>query len=154
MNCSNYSATLIGWSNNPFTPSGRSLGANGRKYGTNAEALREALITSRGWMITGDAASGTDCMLVSTAQPHALHELAVQPNPFSELTSIWLASNHSGKGRLWITDVSGQVFMEETFVATPAMTILDWDATAVPPGVYFVRFESEHGAVMRKVVRM
>ena len=55
MDCTNYSATLIGWNNNPATPNGRSLGANGRTYGTNAEAARTNLIDVKGWTITGDA---------------------------------------------------------------------------------------------------
>jgi len=61
MDCYHYSATLIGWSNNPLTPNGRSLGAAGRQYGTNAVAARTNLTANKGWTITGDAASGVDC---------------------------------------------------------------------------------------------
>lgn len=48
MDCNNYSATLIGWSANPLTPNGRSLGATGRQYGTNADAARTNLTTNKG----------------------------------------------------------------------------------------------------------
>jgi len=65
MDCANYSATLIGWSANPSTPNGRTLGATGRQYGTNAEAARSNLTTTKGWTITGDSPSGTVCALVS-----------------------------------------------------------------------------------------
>ncbi len=65
MNCSNYSATLIGWSANPSTPNGRTLGATGRQYGTNAVAARTNLDVTKGWTITGDTPSGTDCGSVS-----------------------------------------------------------------------------------------
>jgi gliding motility-associated-like protein len=61
MNCFNYSATLIGWSANPSTPNGRTLGATGRQYGTNAVAARTNLDVTKGWTITGDTPSGTDC---------------------------------------------------------------------------------------------
>lgn len=61
MSCSNYSATLIGWSNNPATPTGRILGAEGRQYSTIAEAARTNLVSVKGWTITGDVASGTNC---------------------------------------------------------------------------------------------
>jgi surface protein len=61
MNCENYSSTLIGWSMNPNTPSGISLGATGRQYGTNAVALRTNLTGAKGWTISGDAASGSVC---------------------------------------------------------------------------------------------
>jgi hypothetical protein len=55
MDCANYSATLIGWSNNPATPNSRSLGATGRKFETNAVAARTFLDVNKAWTITGDA---------------------------------------------------------------------------------------------------
>ncbi|MGJ1431402.1 MBG domain-containing protein [Sphingobacterium spiritivorum] len=63
MNCINYSSTLNGWANNTNTPSGRNLGAQGRQYGTNAEAARTRLTTTKGWTITGDRQSGQRCGL-------------------------------------------------------------------------------------------
>jgi surface protein len=61
IDCKNYSNTLIGWSNNPATPNGRSLGATGRQYGTNAVAARTNLDITKTWTFSGDAASGTYC---------------------------------------------------------------------------------------------
>ncbi|KAA0992447.1 BspA family leucine-rich repeat surface protein [Dyadobacter aurulentus] len=61
MDCENYSATLNGWNSNPGTRSNLSLGAAGRLYGTNAVAARTNLMTTKGWIFTGDAASGTFC---------------------------------------------------------------------------------------------
>jgi hypothetical protein len=61
MDCMNYSSTLISWINNPATPDELTLGANGRQYGTNAESARDNLINVKGWTITGDSPSGTDC---------------------------------------------------------------------------------------------
>jgi len=51
MDCTHYSATLIGWSENVNTPSGRKLGASGRTYGTNATAARNILVSTKGWTI-------------------------------------------------------------------------------------------------------
>jgi gliding motility-associated-like protein len=65
INCNNYSATLLGWSANPSTPNGRTLGATGRQYGTNAVAARTNLATTKGWTITGDTPSGSICSSVS-----------------------------------------------------------------------------------------
>jgi gliding motility-associated-like protein len=65
MDCNNYSATLLGWSANPSTPNGRTLGATGRQYGTNAVAARTNLTTTKGWTITGDSPSGSVCGAVS-----------------------------------------------------------------------------------------
>jgi gliding motility-associated-like protein len=61
LDCNNYSATLLGWSANPSTPSGRTLGASGRQYGLNAVAARSNLTTTKGWTISGDTPSGTVC---------------------------------------------------------------------------------------------
>ncbi|MBK9337228.1 MAG: hypothetical protein IPM98_11900 [Lewinellaceae bacterium] len=61
MDCNNYTATLIGWSNNPATPSGRSLGANSRQYGTNAVAARTNLTAVKGWTISGDSPNAGSC---------------------------------------------------------------------------------------------
>jgi gliding motility-associated-like protein len=66
MDCSNYSATLIGWNANPATPNGRTLGAIGRQYGTNAAAARTNLISTKLWTITGDTPSGTVCSSIPT----------------------------------------------------------------------------------------
>jgi gliding motility-associated-like protein len=63
LDCNNYSGTLIGWSANSSTPNGRTLGATGRQYGTNAAAARTNLISVKGWTITGDTPFGTDCSL-------------------------------------------------------------------------------------------
>ena len=53
LDCSNYSATLIGWANNNTSVRNVELGADGRTYGPQAIAAREALI-DRGWKILGD----------------------------------------------------------------------------------------------------
>lgn len=61
LSCYNYSTTLIDWSSNNSTPDDLSLGATGLKFGTNAIDARASLVTDKGWIITGDAASGQDC---------------------------------------------------------------------------------------------
>ena len=61
LDCANYSATLMGWAANPATPSGRSLGATGRTYGTNATTVRNVLVSTKGWTITGDTAGAVAC---------------------------------------------------------------------------------------------
>jgi surface protein len=61
MDCTNYSETLIGWANNPNVPAGRSLGASGRQFGTNAQTARDFLVNTKGWTITDDGSSGVAC---------------------------------------------------------------------------------------------
>ena len=56
----NYEATLLGWSQNPNTPSNLELGAESLQYCD--EAGRNALINNLGWNINGDSkASDEDC---------------------------------------------------------------------------------------------
>jgi surface protein len=64
LDCGNYTATLIGWSEKASTPDYLSLGAAGRLYGTNAAAARTNLTTTKNWLISGDAASGTNCAVL------------------------------------------------------------------------------------------
>lgn len=66
MDCSNFSATLIGWATNNPTVVNRSLGAGNISYGTNATSSRNTLTVSRGWTIVGDVASGTVCNTCGT----------------------------------------------------------------------------------------
>ncbi|MFN7675231.1 BspA family leucine-rich repeat surface protein [Flavobacterium sp.] len=61
MDCSNYAATLVGWSANPSCPTVRTLGATGRTYGPQATAARANLVGAKGWTITGDAVSANGC---------------------------------------------------------------------------------------------
>ncbi len=61
LDCSNYSATLVGWNANPATPNNRVLDGTGLQFGTNAVAARSNLINVKGWTINADIASGMDC---------------------------------------------------------------------------------------------
>jgi surface protein len=62
LDCGNYSATLIGWADNPATPNTRTPGVSGRTYGTNAVAARNTLTTTKGWTLTGDVAQDAVCV--------------------------------------------------------------------------------------------
>lgn len=57
LDCKNYSETLIAWANNPTMPSNITLGAFRIKYGTNAVAARQNLISNKGWTIVDDEAT-------------------------------------------------------------------------------------------------
>ncbi len=153
LDCANYSATLIGWANNVSTPSGRTLGALGRQYGTNAADARK-ILTDKGWTISGDAPVQTTCALVSTNESHTVPNITVQPNPFSGETTVQITSTGTNKGLLRITDVSGRKIKEEALTLSPGTTSWYWDASEVQPGVYFIHIQLKGGAVVRSVVRM
>jgi surface protein len=67
MDCTNYSATLIGWVDNPSTPNGRELGAIGLEYGNDADEARTHLIDNKAWIITGDELIDEDCLPIFIA---------------------------------------------------------------------------------------
>ena len=102
MNCTNYSSTLAGWANNPLTPTGRSLGATGRRYGTNAVTARARLTSStssggKGWIISGDANNGTACG--TAALPVELLSFAGQEQENTTVLLTWqTASEYNNKG--------------------------------------------------------
>ncbi|MBB3842152.1 hypothetical protein FHS57_006183 [Runella defluvii] len=67
MDCKNYSATLVGWANNPELATGRTFQAAGKQYGTDAVAARTLLTTptnsgGKGWSITDGGISNTACI--------------------------------------------------------------------------------------------
>jgi surface protein len=98
-NCYNYSATLIGWNANTSTPSGRSLGAGGIQYGTNAVAARNNLVTTKGWTITGDAASGSDC---SSALPVTLVSFSGKKTAKNQNLLKWITADEKDFDRFEI----------------------------------------------------
>lgn len=64
LDCGNYSETLIGWRTNNPSVMGLTLGAAGRRYGTNAVTARTALtsVTGQDWTIMDDLPSGVLCL--------------------------------------------------------------------------------------------
>ena len=87
MNCKNYSLTLIGWANNPNTPSNIFLGATSLIYTTLAKSSRESLEKpiaqgGKGWIIFDDTLSIEDCGLITAQEEESEHpQLSLYPNP-------------------------------------------------------------------------
>jgi surface protein len=67
MDCTNYSTTLNGWANNINTANGKTLGAFGIKYGTNAVSGRNYLLNTKGWSFVGDVANGFTCCVATSS---------------------------------------------------------------------------------------
>ena len=87
IDCKNYSYTLIGWANNPNTPTNKKFGAAGLKYSTQAQVARDILTKNvdqggKGWTILGDALSKEDCGLITSNQEREVKSnLYLYPNP-------------------------------------------------------------------------
>lgn len=87
MDCKNYSYTLIGWANNPNTPTNKEFGAAGLKFSTTAQAARDILTKpvaqgGKGWTIKGDALSTEDCgIILGQEESTSQSILSLYPNP-------------------------------------------------------------------------
>jgi surface protein len=105
MNCANYEATLIGWSNSGAT--GKKINATGANYGANATAARADLVT-KGWTITGDNSS-TVCNAFITTWDLSIGgnatELKIGTTTSGNVSYTWavIPSGTSGSGTFTTT---------------------------------------------------
>ncbi len=98
MDCESYSSTLKGWAENPNLPIGRTLGADGLTYGTDAAAYRDTLTINRGWTINGDNLGTSECLCSNPDDGGSIassHGICPGATPDS-LTSAALPSGYSG----------------------------------------------------------
>ena len=153
MDCETYATTLSGWANNPATPVNRQLGALNLTYKTSAEVARNILTIDKTWTIEGDLAADDNCFPLAVTQPDAIYQIAIKPNPFSQTTTIELSSYNTISGRLHITNSLGMVVKEQVLNLSPQPTTITWGGDNLAAGVYFLRFDSELGSVVQKVVR-
>lgn len=98
MDCSSYSTTLKGWAENPNLPTGRTLGATGLTYGTDAAAYRDTLINNFGWTINGDIAGTSACLCSDPDDGGTIAATqticyGTEPN---QLTNVNLPTGHIG----------------------------------------------------------
>jgi surface protein len=109
MDCSNYSATLQGWANQPNVPTNRTLGANSIKHGTFAIPFKNSLISpissgGKGWTIIDGGNSGNLCAPVSNTIskfPNNYSSIfSISPNPSNGIFNLRLENN----SRVIITD--------------------------------------------------
>ena len=121
LDCSNYSATLVGWVNNT-SASDVQLGADGMEYGTDVSDAINELITNRNWIINDHESSGGKCLSFEIARKLFTETVTllnagnvqVYPNPVKEQLNIVLDSNHGKIQQMVIRMVSGQVLRRKT----------------------------------------
>ena len=121
LDCSNYSATLVGWANNT-SASDVQLGADGMEYGTDVSDAINELITNRNWIINDHESSGGKCLSFEIARKLFTETVTllnagnvqVYPNPVKEQLNIVLDSNHGKIQQMVIRMVSGQVLRRKT----------------------------------------
>ena len=115
ISCENYSATLIGWSNNPNCPTGTYLSANTIKYGSHAAAQRTFLDINKGWTITGDALSTIDCSPTSSTLYNTTEDLQpiLSPNPAQSYTRLSISSNGAQEASIVVYNNLGILVFED-----------------------------------------
>ena len=150
LDCSNYSATLIGWANLPEIQHGVELSARNLLYGTSAVYARdEVLIAERGWTITGDAFE--ECDPVSTTNfDEDAPLIDVFPNPATD----WIRL--SGEGELGTTQVeiyhvSGVKMGSYTVDISPEarIGISEWSA-----GVYILHLRYKNSSHTSRFIKL
>jgi surface protein len=134
MDCTNYSATLMGWHDNPATPDNRILGAVGMEYGNDIIELRNHLINTKGWTIEGDLLINENCLESSSANyPEGSGTIQLWPNPARDYLNIDLQQETT----LTVYDLLGrQIFYDQFPVGESQMPLQHFS-----PGMYIFYFE-------------
>lgn len=136
MSCDNYSATIIDWAQNPNTPVGRKLGAEGLPFGTNAVNSRQKLIQELGWDITGDIPLEESCGTTSIDfdASRAEAKVVIWPNPVAEVLYIDIPEDDHTDYRIIILNTNGQPVLLNTLQDSTEPI----DVHSLPSGVYFI----------------
>ena len=87
-------------------------------------------------------------MIVSTMAPWLNNSISVFPNPATQ--TLYLESNCPGRGEGHILNAQGQVV--QSFRREVTSTRLEVDVAALPPGIYWVRWQTRDCDLVEKVV--
>lgn len=134
MDCTNYSATLMGWHDNPATPDNRILGAVGMEYGNDILELRNHLINTKGWTIEGDLLINENCLKSSSIiLLNGSDAIRLWPNPATDYLHIDLQRETS----LTVYDLLGRQLFYDQFPVGESQMPLQYFS----PGMYIFHFE-------------
>lgn len=134
MDCTNYTATLMGWSDNPATPDGCMLDAIGLEYGNDGIEFRNYLTLNKGWSITGDTLVNVDCLKPSAINsPDSTTRIGLWPNPATDYLHLELPFEDA----LTVYDLTGRRLLEMIVAAGESLVSLQ----QFMPGMYILHFE-------------
>jgi surface protein len=149
MDCSNYTATLKGWGNNPNIGSNLILGADNLSYGLNAVAERNYLNITKGWSLVGDIAGNSTCnkpTIISNSNKQSIN-FSIAPNPTYQQITITNPSNFTNAS-LYIYSSTGQLLFSQKNINTSQLNL---DVSHFANGIYFVEMKDKGG---KKIVKM
>ncbi len=134
MDCNHYSATLMGWHDNPATPDNRTLGAVGMEYGNDFIDLRNHLINTKGWTIEGDLLINENCLKSSSIiLLNGSDAIRLWPNPATDYLHIDMQRETS----LAVYDLLGRQLFYDQFPEGESQMPLQYFS----PGMYIFHFE-------------
>lgn len=110
IDCSNYSDTLVGWANNPATPSGINLSdAAPLIYSSPASVTaRNHLIANKNWMISGDSYSGECQIVLGVSDVKTKQDIGIYPNPATDLIFV----KNADAEKFTIFDQNGRIILK------------------------------------------
>lgn len=144
MSCENYSLTIQGWANYPYTPDDITLGAVGMEYAINPDVINErySLILDKGWTIQGDAQGSCDLNELGI-EDLEVSDFNLYPNPTSNFVTL---SRLIGGENIEVVDVNGKILHSLKSVNSES---IDMDLGEFDSGIYFVQI-SNNGQIITK----
>lgn len=124
MDCDNYSATIIGWAQNPSIASDIIFEAYGLEYSPVAAGYRDQLINDKGWTFTGDVQGSSNCTLSLTEDQ--ISSVHFYPNPVEDFIKI---ESEVLLKEIIITDLIGNNLMhEKNSQKTASLNLIDFSS--------------------------
>jgi hypothetical protein len=118
-------------------------------------------LTLAGQLLNGTDILGEDCVRIigprsdppSSADDQDMHLSYASPNPFNPRTRIAYSLPANGFVKLSIYDVTGRLIERLVQTEQPAGEhVVEWDAKALPSGIYFYRLEVGQISETRKMI--
>lgn len=144
MDCANYSSTLDSWSQQTSAASGVTLGAIGISYGTNVQAQRATLVSTKNWTISGDIAEPEDCIFFPVSnQPMEKKPLSVSiyPNPCDKQAYIKFNADENAHLSVKLLDATGKLLISQNFNSFKGQNLFPLDLSGFSAGVYILNLQ-------------
>lgn len=130
------------------------------KFKLHDEATGEISDLQEGMLFTIDGQVGsveapiplTLPVNASTETFASLNRLQVQPNPFSQSTTIRFKAAVAGEISITVIDAFGRLVEHFKLDAIYGWNSIKWDAAELPTGVYFVKVETAGATLTEKVI--
>jgi glucosylceramidase len=126
--------------------------SNGNNNGANVESAPASGGWNQQWRfeLVGNSSNLVAGPQVQSEVGVLAEQVELFPNPVDDEVTVNLPTAHTFNGsRLF--DAAGRLLLEKT--VRPAMTQLGFNLKALPPGLYFIHFNSPTGSVVKRLVK-